>query len=231
MICIVYTMGKVGSTAISRAIKAAGLRCYDIHTMKDAALAGREPLPWHEEVSKARQAATSGDGLVITVARDPVARNLSGFFENLALYAPEGLSKPHHAIDVFLEKYSHQIPTNWFQREMLGELGVDLFSQPFDHKTRLQVHEGSPRVVAFRDDTADDVKSLTLSHEFGKTITIGRERTSAEKPYGELYRLTVESAWAFLPASYLDEMYDNDYVRHFWTPAEIAALRSKWSAA
>ena len=74
---------------------------------------------------------------VITAVRDPVARNISAYFNNLTLstlkreFNEEELQA---MMDQFLDKYSHDIPLVWFDKEMRDVLGLDVYHYPFPQK-------------------------------------------------------------------------------------------------
>lgn len=230
---IVYTMGKVGSTAITMAIHRAGLPCFDVHSLREVELQTHKFERWHAQAIAINDAilANPAAALIITVAREPVTRNISAFFQNLSIFAPDGVSTPESALALFLKVYPHTLPGGWYKHEVELNLGLDVFSEPFDHRTLSQVMEGPPRLIAFRDDTPDDTKSRLISDALGTEITVRRNFTSAIKDYGNLYRETLDHARGNLPADYIDLMYGTNYVRHFWTPQEVMALRSKWSGS
>ena len=99
---IVYQMGKVGSVAVFAALERAGVPAFHVHRMNrdhvDRMRLRRRALGWAEipvaphdvlglslnerVIAKGRRAA------IVTIVRDPIARNLSSYFEYLAAICP-----------------------------------------------------------------------------------------------------------------------------------------------
>lgn len=237
LVPVVYTMGKVGSTAVSAAIRAAGLGCHDIHTLEREGLKrvardwlGRDRLPpRHICESMALRDTLMRDParcLFITLVREPVARNLSAFFENLHL-APEGIrdsSDPDLLARRFLGRYPQDLPLTWLDRELRGEAGIDAYDVPFD-PARGWVRQGN--LILMRSDCPDAVKSRVLSEALGRRIGVGRANDSAAKPYRRLY-CEVERRVAF-PAETTRRLYGSRYARQFWSAEELAGFARRWT--
>lgn len=234
---VVYTMGKVGSTAVSAAIRAAGLGCHDIHTLEREGLKkvarewlARDRLPPRHicEAMALRDTLMRDPGrcLFITLVREPVARNLSAFFENLHL-APEGIrdsSDPDLLARRFLGRYPQDLPLTWLDRELRGEAGIDAYDVPFD-PARGWVRQGN--LILMRSDCPDAVKSRVLSEALGRRIGVGRANDSAAKPYRRLY-CEVERRVAF-PAETTRRLYGSRYARQFWSAEELAGFARRWT--
>lgn len=239
LVPVVYTMGKVGSTAVSAAIQAAGLRCHDIHTLdrdqlkrtaRDWLGQGRLPprhiceaMAWRNTLF-----AEPGRCLFITLVREPIARNLSAFFETLHL-APAGIrdsTDPSELFHRFRDGYSHDLPLTWLDRELQGQVGIDAYAAPFD-PARRWLRQGN--LLLFRDDCPDAVKGRVLSQALGHRIRVRRTNDSATKPYLDLYRAV--AAQAAFPADFTARIYASRYARQFWNDAERAELVRHWTAS
>src|SRR5882672_2811024 len=93
---IVYQMAKVGSSTIASALRRAGLPVFQVHRMRAEHLAQLRarrhalgwsvpPVPPHDLVGlllNERLLSKGGRAKVITLVRDPIARNLSSYFEH-----------------------------------------------------------------------------------------------------------------------------------------------------
>jgi hypothetical protein len=235
---VVYTMGKVASSSISAAILRAGLPCHDIHTLNPEGLRqtaqdwlerGEFPPP-HVCVSMAhrdRLFVKTQRCLYITLVRDPIARNLSAFFQNLALdvdFRDEAKALP--LFRRFMETYTHNQPVSWFNREFRDQLGIDVFERPFDPATG-HVHIRGKNTVIFRVDCDDAVKGAVLSDLLGCRIEIGRENDGDTKEYRERYEAV--KSLAVFPKEFTDRIYDSRFARHFWTDAERDRFRARWT--
>lgn len=235
---VVYTMGKVASTSTSMAIKAAGLECHDIHTLNHKELLGMarkwlergEYPPPHICVSMTHRQPLlikRQKCFYISLVRDPVARNLSAFFQNLHL--KEGTIKneknPEKMFEYFSENYRHSLPLTWFDREFKAELGIDIFAHSFDQKAR-HIHLVATNTILLRVDCPDSVKSRVLSKALGREITVGHLNDGTAKDYKNMYN-KMKKLVTFPPA-FLDKMYDSKFVHHFWAPDEIVKLKENW---
>jgi hypothetical protein len=54
---------------------------------------------------------------------------------------------------------------------------------------------------------------------------VGAKNTGEGKQYGEIYRSFLHAVQ--LPKSYVNSMYSSRYARHFYTPEEIDAFRTR----
>lgn len=238
LVPVVYTMGKVASSSTSIAILAAGLPCHDIHTLnrkkvlemaKDWLDRGQYPPP-HICLSMAhrdRLLVKRKKCLYISLVRDPIARNLSAFFQNLH-HMPDEIKNetdPNKMFEHFSNNYGHSLPLTWFDREFKAELGIDVFARPFDKESKF-VHRKAANTILFRVDCPDDVKSHVLSKALSCEINVGRLNDGANKDYNTMYN-EMKKLVTF-PTKFLDRMYNSKFVQHFWTPDEIEKMKSNW---
>lgn len=234
---VVYTMGKVGSSSLSKSIQAAGLPCYDIHTLDKTWLlnwsskriaSGAFPEP-HVCLSMAyreRLFLRPAKCAYITSVREPVARNISAFFQNYHYDTPNMLktSDAADAFKLFMSDYSHNKPIRWFDNEFKRYLHIDVLDRAFDREQRF--YRDKDRLVIFRLDTDPEIMNRELSAALGAPVRITRKNDSSKKIYADLYRQVREMA-KFSPA-YLDSLYDTAFARHFWTEDELQAYRAYW---
>lgn len=237
---IVYTMGKVASSSISTSIRHAGVTVHDIHTLEPDLLKkmtfkflerGEFPPP-HVCVSMAHR-----DRLIvkrkrcfyISLVRDPIARNLSAFFQNLHLKSENIRDEPNGSVlfKNFVSTYNHDIPLTWFDREFRDQLGIDIFQRPFD-KQKLYSYYPSINTALFRVDCPDDVKSRVLTRILGTKIDVGRANDGSNKDYNERYSSV--KGQAVFPRVFTERIYNSTFAKHFWTDDELKRLKSKWTA-
>lgn len=199
-------MGKVGSSSIAAACTEAGLKVHHIHSLS-------APLP--------------AQSVVVTAVREPIARNLSAFFQNIDVFCP-GVDDPQSVLNTFVTKYPHRTPEAWFDWEFRDRLGVDIYRHPFDVKRRYAAIS-DPRAIVLRVDCDDDEKSAVLSQAFGTEVTVRRENVGAvKKSSGALYRDVLDIAR--FDSAFLDAVYGSKYVKHFWSAGEIAGFKRRWAA-
>lgn len=239
LIPVVYTMGKVASTAVSQAISAAGLPCHDVHTLDRMQLArrafgavvrGRIPqrhlraaLWSHRKLTNQRHRY-----LYITLVRDPIARNLSAYFENRHLLsaATQGVPDPHQVLTHFCATYAHTQPLTWFDREFKAQLGIDIYAQVL-FREKYYNYDARTNTVIFRTDCTDATKSKVLSQLLQRKITVGRSNLGTQSDYSALYA-QVQAVATFDPV-FVQQVYNSRFARQFWTASERAAFVTRWS--
>lgn len=239
---IVYQMGKVGSSSIVQSLEAQGVYpVFHTHRLNPVnieaarrAKHGRRP---EEETTSLRLYR----GIIrkrrltrfVSLVREPVARNVSAFFQNLEQFA--GVKRGAQNIDLepltqqFLDEYDHAVPLKWFDKEMYEMLGVDVYATPFPRdKGYLVLREGPFDVMVLRAEAPDAVKAEALQDFLGLDhLEIQRTNVSKQKWYAKAYddfkkRLV-------LPKTYLDAMYNTKYTRHFYSDEEIDRICERWS--
>ncbi len=223
---LVFQMGKVGSSAVRSTLAAgrAGVvdQAHAIDQLGDEA--------------RAALGACRAFGLrhlVISPIRDPLSRNVSAFFENFTrdtgLAWSDAPSDPEALLGLFLRHARHDNGVAWFERRMQPAFGLDVYATPFDRARRAQEYRaGAARVLVYRTDLGRDEQLALLARFTGRRLAGWvRQNEAADKAYAERYERFV--AEARLPASYADEILGSRFARHFWTDAERAAQRARWT--
>jgi hypothetical protein len=242
---LIYQMGKVASSSLLRSLSTqAGLELIHAHHLDPAytrELNGlKQSQGWRTTIDPeavrvlAQRLAAMRALDVITLVREPVGRNLSAYFNNLHLIhgsrdAYRQLS--HDELrDGFLHRYPHDIPLQWFDRELRASLGVDVYQHAFAKaEGAITIEEGSTRLLVMRHDLADADKCRQIEGLLGTAgLHMRRDNLAARKPYSQVYRDFI--ARVQLPATYLERMLDSRYARHFYGDSERAKLSSYWSA-
>jgi hypothetical protein len=178
---------------------------------------------------------------VITMVRDPVARNISEFFQSFDVYfSEEAAREGGDALNQmeterlrrsFLEgfgRFRHERARTWFQTHLEPFFGVDIYDTPFDKDRGYSILESkSCRLLVLRTEDLNRVLESALEEFLGVAVTKQVERNiSSAKPYSAAYRAFKQGLR--LPDAYIDRIYDSNYVRHFYTPDEIEAFKSRW---
>jgi hypothetical protein len=260
-VLFIHQMGKVGSTSIARSLKnvQAGVpwRIYQTHFLsmagmdfvesrESAAYGGWSEVPrrtkrflvYSRAISKHLNEGDFYDRSckVISLVRDPVATNLSGFFHNLHWWPDDLRARcqsgapgwQQELLDHFLLHYPHDVPEDWFDMEMKSVFGIDVFASDFDKKTgyRRFDSEKFPLLLLRLEDLDKDMAGVIGDFLNMDGLVLQRSNTGQDKWYAEMYA-AFKSAVA-LPASYLDKVYASSYVNHFYAASEIAAFRKRW---
>jgi hypothetical protein len=250
---IIYQMGKVGSETVERSLAACGLGrpIYRAHALVAEHIAeglraanltprqyfARSRHGFHGQ-QLARQLARDlhkGHWQVITMVRDPVAQNVSSFFQIVDMLIP-GMSKGVDApeptteelMDVFLANYPPDgVFVTWFDVEMKPSFGVDVFASPFSHDNGYQIYR-QPHVdlLLMRLEDLDRCAPAAFKEFLDvDDFRIVNRNESKDKGYYDLYRRF--RAEAVFPHSYVDAVYGSKYARHFYSAAEIDRFRGR----
>jgi len=244
----IWQMGKVGSSALAESIEK--LDVYSVfhfhHTNADTIQkvvrakgdAGVE-IPKDLRLSQmlldimsAIKSQKNDKIFVISAVRDPIARNISAFFQNLNIFAPDvDFSSGRDAQkvrEIFMATYSHGIPTGWFDREILHTAGIDIYETPFDHdEGALRMSEAPFELLVLRAEDADSKKSAALNELLGRTdIVLEKHNVSRRKKYANLYSAFMDGL-AF-DTDFLSAQYDTPFCRHFYTDDELTSFQKQW---
>ena len=243
---LVFQMGKVGSTAVYDSLRSAGLREVEqVHVLtRFDELEARvrtdfpAPRPTLREIDRGRElrrrldAAPEEPWTVVSLVRDPVARNVSAFFQSVTELVPHAREAPDvdELVEAFGSLFPHDDVLIWFPTQFVPVLGIDVFAVPFDHHAGYQRYESAhARAVVIRAEDLDASWSAATRELFGRSMPrLPRSNQSADKWYAPLLpefrrRLRLSDA-------YLDRMYDSTVARHFYRPEELARFRSRWTA-
>jgi hypothetical protein len=172
---------------------------------------------------------------VITLVREPVAHNISMFFQLRSHYIEDPATRAAWDIDehiaIFLERYIHSRPLTWFDSEFRPMLGVDVYCQPFSYdRGYARISRGPVDVLVLRCELDDDAKARAIGDFLGlEHFEIVRSNVTEQKSYGRQYaefkrRISV-------PGALLEKLYESKYARHFYSTEKRAELRARWGNA
>ncbi len=232
---IVWTMGKVGSLSIYRAIRVAKLRALhphycDAETLQNIGERFGHDLPVIQHGKDAaeviEQATTENPALIVTMVRTPIERNISSYFHN-RVFIDISTKDLSESMRLFIEAYSHQVALTWLDGNLKKVLGLDVYAEPFDKEKGIRVYDrGRHKVLLFRSDLGRTDQSAAVSDFLGRPITIKDMNVAAEKSYAEEYRAFLDRI--VLPKDYVDRMLNSRYAQHFWRTEKLDQLRKFW---
>lgn len=256
---VVYQMGKVGSSTIVASLHALPLQrpIYHVHTLISEGIRDRrrkyEKMFKHGAPVDLRRAshlhasqylsrrikrgAYGGKWKVVSLVRDPVAMNVSSFFQIIDYYIPDFFSRLadgrlsiEDGIDIFLKECDHDNALIWFDMELKSTFGVDVFATPFSTSKGYGIYLGdNADVLVLRLESVDACAELAFRDFLGvEDFKLVPANVSEGKSYFAAYNAFKEKL--VLPESYLDNMYESKFAQHFYTQAERSAFRGKWSA-
>jgi hypothetical protein len=246
---LVFQMAKVGSTSVYDSLNRLHLAVpiYHLHLMNDLDELEKEysnpPIPkFLQDIQTARiirrdmARHPSKCWNVITLVRPPIPRMASTFFESLDRYVPNaveryaaGTLKVQEIISYFLNDYNDTWTDTWFDIQMQGALGFDVFATPFDKARGYQIyHQRNIHILVVRLDDLSR-RAPQAMHEFLGipdfelfTRNVGEAKTS-----GALYQAFLQELR--LTPSMVERWHTSRFARHFYTPEELAASVARWT--
>lgn len=236
---IIFQMGKVASSTVEATLETVpGLAVLRTHGLIKWA-ATSEPPPARRDLESwlvLHQLVRAGiPSKVVSIVRDPIARNLSAYFQNLDQFLggrdAYARTPMPQLIEGFFTLLHHQRPLEWFDVEFRAALGVDVYQLPFDRERGCQ-RLATPQfdILLLRADLDDATKARELAGLVGaQELRLIQKNVGEAKAYAAIYEEFLRSIR--LPESYVDEMLGHAFTRHFFTGAEIARLRAKWLRA
>ena len=241
---LVYQMGKVGSSSVYNSLRpCTGFDVFHVHRMnpdnidrvgQEHAIAG-VPTPAGDKLGPRLYKMVKAGRRpvkVITCVREPIARNVSAFFQNFERFTGRDHRETPEAdkrlTDRFLREYRHDVPLTWFDDEPKATLGVDVFAESFPHQQgHARISQGRADMLVLKCETDDAVKERAISEFLGlDDFALARSNVAGDKEYARLYRAFLDRV--ALPESYVKEMYASRYARHFYAESEIEQLRARW---
>lgn len=208
---LIYQMGKVASMSIFNSLKEEGFsNVHHVHKLENC----------NKEIRSLKK--------IITLAREPVARNISAFFENLTIYSEDNPSgNIQIMIDSFLNNYPHNRPINWFDKEFKKNTGIDIYNYPFNKEAAFSIiKDFGYEILILKVETTNAQKEKILEAFLGKEITIENSNTAESKHYKDTY--TSFKKAITLPLTYSNNLYNSKYMNYFYIEEEIALFKKRW---
>ena len=207
-LALVYTMHKVGSSTVMNALRSIGYvpgRGYpeNLHDLN--------PLDQWKKV--------------ITLVRDPIARNISYFFETHHLPADK-----RWLAETFLEEADHQHPLRWFDEWLEPHFGIDVMKPVFSRKKGWQVYNEYLLLIRTENimDGLQDAFTELFQLPEGTSVSVEhRAETALTRPYAKAYQSFLDNVK--IPEYLLEEIYGSKFMEHFYYKKEIAEFRKRWS--
>ena len=187
---------------------------------------------------------------VIVPIREPIARDVSGFFHFYCQFVPEilentslreleelFLADPRPKLNSPLQParwalHAERLFTlTWFDKHLKPWTRIDVYKQPFPIDRKWQTYRrGFTRVLVYRNDLKLSEQTKLVSRFLGiKLNEVRLEHSSENSDYAERYSQFRESAK--LPEQYIRRMHDSRFAKHFWSPKELKVAADKWRGA
>lgn len=234
---IVFTMGKVASTAVSQSLRAANFPIYDVHALTpgrimarletEFANAERRTIPNHliNSIKVHNDLARYDKNRVISLIREPVMRNISAVFQNL----PLRLADDFDEIVARLQRYQPTIPDFWFENDFIPTTGINVLSADVDATSDHFLFSNDRfEVLILKMEASDARKSEIVSDFVGANVNVIRQNEANDKWYSEAYAKIGESL-DLMGSDYLEKCFSLRYFRQFFSDEERAAVARKFN--
>ena len=233
---LIYQMGKVGSTSLIKSILDFKIQPIQIHrlffTNNEVKLNIRRiivKLKMHLDIF-IHQYILRKRIKIITGYRDPMARNVSTFFQHLNRnYSKKEIASINYKelIDDFSHSTFFDTPNNWFDIELKRKFGIDILKNSFDKEKGYSIITNKKvDVFVYRLD-----KLNQLEEEIGMFLNIKNFKLTganigSEKSYAQLY---IDFKKNYTPSDTLiKKLYTSKTINHFYSSKDIELLKNKW---
>lgn len=251
---LIYRMGKVGSRTVYTSLKAAAVAqpvlavhfiSDDVHTLRRRR--GNEhpgdAIPLHYLLG-----AAIGDELrrrpgapcqVISLVREPIAFAVSNFFQKPQLarenvWTDRGEIDADKAVSYLTKKFRRGGGTNyidnWFDRELKGVFGVDVYATPFPVDRGYAVYQrGSVEALVLRLEDLSEKGPQVLADFLGLDgpVPLIRSNDRLQSRDAAAYRRVIERLR--VDRRSCEKMYACRVARHFYGEDMIGKFVSHWS--
>lgn len=221
MSVLIYQMGRVGSVAVNKTLKAAGVNTFHAHYLVNGGEHYKRNLD-AETINELRHYD------IVTLVRDPIARNFSEYFRRMS---PKIEYDYNWLYKVFMREFNHVWPLMWFDLEFKPWTGIDLLEKKFHaySSTNFYSLDDGREVLVIRTDRLSTLQvSAALSDLTQKEIpVVEKYNSTGDRPgLNELYDQFRSDVC--LPEPYVDFMYNTRYSTTFFSDRERDLLKDKW---
>jgi len=239
---LVYTMGKVVSTSIRSSLNKLGRETMNAHTLnpdinnaiekgfsRESKYVEQPLLDHHKYVYKYIKDNPEIKWKIISLVRDPVARNISTFFQVIDRLLPTYKNEPLITLKKsFMKGIDHEKVLNWQDFELKELTGIDVYSVPFDKKKGYQTYKlGNFEVLLIKYEKLNECVSNAMREFLDiEHFKLDYSNFSENKEYSKDYTFFKEMAK--LGNTYLNKSYQSKYIKHFYTDVEIEQFRKRW---
>jgi len=172
---------------------------------------------------------------IISMVRDPIARNISAFFQQIKDMTPDISNKidtnsvsAEELVELFLQKHPHNGADWWFDTQLKPVFDFDIFAVPFNKEKGYHIYE-TPRfrLLMMRLENMNQIIQPAMKRFLGiENFHLSKQNVGKEKGYGKAYTAFLNLP---LPLSYVEEMYSTRTATHFYTEGELQRFTAFWT--
>lgn len=250
---IVHQMGRAASMSTVNTLREAGITypVYHTHWLNPASLTKR--LEWLKGLPAkqhplnvcvghriAEEIQNVGIGQrqwkLVSIFREPVGRNISTFFLTIENFFEDffrryecGEISLEQVLETFLREYRHEMPLQWFDKEVGEVFGIDVYEPAFPMEKGYQIiKNGNVEILLIKMERLNDCFQEAFENFLGTRIpNLALTHITEKDPSYYMYKEFLGKVT--IPAEYLEQMYGSRFAKHFYRPEEIQDLMDKWS--
>ena len=239
---LVFQPGKVGSSTVTKSLAEVNIPCEHIHSLfgrwnnlevdKNLFLTGIEAISHFHSAKKLK---------IISLLREPVSRNVSGYFQPFRNYIymnrvhkevfiqPDTYEGIRRLLEKEIQKGTYGAMFEWFNMELKEPFGIDVLECDFDKEKGYGIVQNDIIELLLikleKLNACEEVIGKFVGVDDFKLINSNVEN---DKPYKFVYEEVKETIE--IPEHILDFYYkDNRAMDHFYSHEEKEQFRKKWS--
>lgn len=224
---LIYTMGKVASTSISNSLKkyVGDANVYDIHFLNESFIRNNLDRGHCRDSLFVLNNWLNQHLKIISLVRNPIEVNISGFFQNIERYYPTLTKIQISELDVneMIDKFISLDPTyplKWFEKEFRDQLGFDIYATPFS-RLGWKTYIHSKYHILVMQVELQDAEKENIMKNFAQLekFKLENHNLTSQKWYNQKYlefRMKL-----VLSREYIKRCLSSQYVQHFYTEEQI----------
>lgn len=235
---MIFQPGKVGSSTIRKSLFNINRKCNHIHVINSKnRLIDSYKNKSYDKLAEAWKKNYKKDDMIkiISLVRDPLARNISYFFE---LFHDDFIvgdlpkKKIYESIinyikvDSLYGKYGYEF--EWFNLEIKELFDIDIYQYNFDRdKGYMVIKKGDVELLLLTMEKMNDNEKVIADFVEDSNFKLVNSNVGSEKEYKYAYKEVLNNI--VIDKEILDFYYkDNEYMDYFYTEEQKKAFRKRW---
>lgn len=244
---LVFNVGKVGSSTLFYKLLDSGLNAFHAHYLTDEYFIKTKSKDKYFLESKSRfddylRSKSDIKLRIITVIRDPIARDVSTFFHTLR---EKLLIQPELGVEMEVDKLlkdfvpchtqsdeDHFVTENWFRDEFSIFTGINVEEYPFDKSKGYSIiKKKNIELLVIKLEVLSEIGNQALNEFIGdgiinlnnlenKNVTNNEFDPNLYLRFREQYSIGSETE---------KKLSDSAFINHFYSKSEIDNFLTKWS--
>ena len=244
----IYQMGKVGSTSLEASIENAVWThtlynngpCWVRDAQLWATLNPLQKIKRYVGPMLDRMVIRSNKEVrIITLVRDPVARDVSMFFQRLPYWYTHYLNANNDGEisrsdgddiihESFDKSFDHDYSITWFDKEIRRLTGIDVMQMDFDKNKGFGIakKKNFSLLVLTLEKMEENHAAGVIETFAGQQFSLVRENDGENKWYADIYKRFRKNHK--FEHTYINRKYSDNWVNKFYNEEDLVKFRKKW---